>query len=474
VREPCYNPTAQRVPGQSALRTARLPHVISLITHKPRILAQPLRATLRVIAHALSPGQALAIAVLGLAGVAAFGITPDTSLDAVAVQPVSRALPIPPIAVDAAPADRFWREERVQRGDTIGSLLARAAVVDPEALEFLRTDPSARALYQLRPGRALQVATDDDGRLTGLRFFAGDGEILSIGRSPNGFTAQREAPPADTRIAMRAGEIESSLFAAADDAGLPDSVTLALADIFGGDIDFYHDLRRGDRFIVLFETRYVDGEPAGTGRILAAEFVNRGIAFHAFLWRGPDGSEGYYDETGRSSRKALLRSPMEFSRITSGFTQARFHPILHTMRAHQGTDFAAPIGTPVRATADGVVTTAGEQNGYGNVIMLKHDGTYSTVYAHLSRFAEGVREGARVRQGDTIGYVGQTGWATGPHLHYELRIGGEPRDPLTVALPIANPVSDEERAAFAAQIAPLAGELAVVRALPDLRVIAAD
>jgi murein DD-endopeptidase MepM/ murein hydrolase activator NlpD len=165
---------------------------------------------------------------------------------------------------------------------------------------------------------------------------------------------------------------------------------------------------------------------------------------------------------------------MEFSRITSGFTQARLHPILHEMRAHQGTDFAAPTGTPVRVTADGVVTVAGQQNGYGNVIIVMHDGRYSTVYAHLSRFADELKDGARVRQGETIGYVGQTGWATGPHLHYELRVDGEPRDPLAVALPMAMPVSEEERAAFAATIAPLAGELAVVRALPDIRIVAAD
>ena len=461
-------------PRRSSKRNALLPQVISLITHKSRILAQPIRRGLRAAAHALSPGQALAIAVLGLAGVAAFGITPDTALDPVSIRSFSRALPVPVLASDDEPAGRYWREERVQRGDTIGSLLARASIDDADAMGFLRTDPSARALYQLRPGRALKVATDDNGRLLGLRFLATNGEILSVGRSPSGFTAQREAPPEDTRLTMRAGEIQSSLFAAADDADLPDAITLALADVFGGDIDFYHDLRRGDRFIVLYETRYIDGEPAGTGRIVAAEFVNRGIALHAFLWRAPDGGEGYYDESGRSSRKAFLRSPMEFSRITSGFTQARLHPILHTMRAHKGTDFAAPTGTPVRATADGVVTTAGQQNGYGNVIIVKHDGTYSTVYAHLSRFAEDVRDGARVHQGDTIGYVGQTGWATGPHLHYELRVDGEPRDPLTVALPMAVPVSDEERAAFAARIAPLAGELAVVRALPDLRVVAAD
>ena len=449
------------------------PHVIPLPTHKSRILTQALRATVRVAQHLLSPGQALAIVVLGFAGVAAFGITPDTTLDTLAVRSITRALPLPALANADDGADRYWREERVQRGDTIGSLLARASVDDPSAMEFLRTDPSARALYQLRPGRPLYVATDDEGHLAGLRFLAGNGELLTIARAGDRYAASRSAPPDDTRITLRAGTIESSLFAAADDAGLPDAITLALADVFGGDIDFYHDLRRGDRFAVLYETRYVDGEPAGTGRIVAAEFVNNGVMLRAFLWHTPDGGTSYYNDDGRSSSKAFLRSPMEFSRMTSGFSMARLHPVLHEMRAHKGTDFAAPIGTPVRATADGVVEFAGQQNGYGNIVIVKHDGRYSTVYAHLSRFAEGLHNGDRVHQGDTIAYVGQTGWATGPHLHYELRVDGEARDPMTVALPVATPVGDNERAAFAAAIAPLADELAVVRNLPE-RLVAAD
>jgi murein DD-endopeptidase MepM/ murein hydrolase activator NlpD len=445
-----------------------------LPARKLPILTQPIRAIVRAVAHLISPGQALAIVVLGLAGVAAFGITPDTSLDTISVRSIARALPLPAVDNVATGDALYWHEERVRRGDTIGSLLARASVVDAEAADFLRSDPAARELYQLRPGRPLQVATDDDGRLTALRFLAGDGQLLSILRAGSGFVAKREAPADDTRLTLRAGEIESSLFAAADAAGLPDSVTLALADIFGGEIDFYHDLHRGDRFVVLYETRYADGEPAGTGRVLAAQFENGGVAFRAFLWRAPDGSEGYYNEHGRNSRNAFLRSPMEFSRVTSGFTSARFDPILHLMRAHNGIDFAAPIGTPVRATADGEVTFVGQQTGYGDVVMIKHDGRYSTVYAHLSRFAADVRNGARVHQGETIGYVGQTGWATGPHLHYELRVDGEPRDPMAVALPMATPVTDEERAAFAAAIAPLASELAVVQQLPDSRIVAAD
>src|SRR5579862_1756582 len=448
--------------------------LLPLRAHKHPILSQRLRKASRALAHVVSPGQALAVAVLGLAGVAAFGITPDTTLDTPFVQNISRPLALPALA-PVEPADpRYWIEERVERGDTIGSLLARASIVDPTAVEFLRNDAAARALYQLRPGRRLSMATDDDGRLAALRFLTPAGDLLSFERTSDGFVAKHETPHAETRLTLRAGEIMTTLFAAADAADLPDSVTLALTDIFGGDIDFYHDLRRGDRFAVLFETRYVDGEPVGTGRVVAAEFDNGGKAHRAFLWQRPDGNDAYYNEDGRNSRNAFLRSPMEFSRVTSGFTLARFDPLLHTMRAHTGIDFAAPVGTPIRATADGVVTFAGQQTGYGNMIMLKHDGRYSTVYAHLSRFGAQMHAGTHVRQGETIGYVGQTGWATGPHLHYELRVDGEPRDPMTVALPMATPITDQERPAFAAAIAPLASELAVVRDLPDGQLVAAN
>ena len=446
-----------------------------VIAHKLRILAQQAGATaLRAARHPVTPWQALAIAVLGFSGVAAFGLAPDTVLETVPTRIIKRALALPELAAVPAAERAYWREERVQRGDTIGSLLARADVDDAPALTYVRTHPAARPLYQLRPGRPVRVAIDDDGRLLALRFVAGNGDLLATTRSGDSFTAASAPPTVETRVTLRAGEIHSSLFGAADEIGLPDAVTLALAEIFAGDIDFYHDLRRGDRFSVLYETRYVDGEPVGTGRILAAQFDNRGMTYRAYLWRAADGTEGYYASDGKSTRRAFLRSPVEFSRITSGFTQARFHPILQTWRAHRGTDFAAPTGTSVRATADGVVTMAGREGGYGNVVMLKHGGTYSSVYAHLSRFAAGLRNGARVRQGDTIGYVGQTGWATGPHLHYEFRIAGDARNPMTVALPTAFPVAPEERAAFDAAIAPIARELAVAQAMPGARVAAAQ
>jgi len=378
-----------------------------VIAPKPRILAQRFGATAsRLARQRVAPWQALTVVVLGFGGVAAFGLAPDTIVDSVPTRLVQRPLMLPGVDAPAASPRVYWREERVQRGDTIGSLLARADVDDPAALAFMRTNAAARPLYQLRPGRPVRVALDDGGHLLALRFVAGGGDLLEIKRSGDDFVAQSAPPPVETRVTLRAGEIRTSLFGAADDVGLPDAVTLALAEIFAGDIDFYHDLRRGDRFSVLYETRYVDGEAVGTGRVLAAQFDNRGTTHRAFLWRAADGTEGYYADDGRSTRRAFLRSPVEFSRITSGFTQARFHPILQTWRAHRGTDFAAPAGTPVRATADGVVAQVGREGGYGNVITLRHGGTYSSVYAHLSRFAAGLHAGARVRQGDTIGFVG--------------------------------------------------------------------
>jgi len=444
-----------------------------MLVKRPVILAQRARSTLRGLVRALSLRRILVLVTLALAGVAAFGITPDTTLDAVATMPVTRALTLPALRLPEYSASAYWREERVQPGDTIGSLLARAGVDDAAALTWLLTDASARPLYQLKPGRPLQVATDADGRLAALRFLAADGNVLAITRERDALRATLAAPRSVTRVEVRAGTIDSSLFGAADAAGLPDAVTLALAEIFGGDIDFYHDLRRGDRFAVVYEMRHVDGEPVALGRVLGAEFVNRGQTYRALLWRAPDGREAYYDDTGRSSRKAFLRSPMEFSRITSGFSLARFHAILNTRRAHKGTDFAAPLGTPVRATADGEVILAGTQNGYGNVVVLRHDATHTTLYAHLSRFAAALRRGARVRQGDTIAYVGQTGWATGPHLHYEFRVADVARYPMSVALPNTPPIDPPQRADFVAATSPLLQEMDLVRASLAARAVAA-
>ncbi|NDP41992.1 MAG: peptidoglycan DD-metalloendopeptidase family protein [Aromatoleum sp.] len=445
-----------------------------MTARKRWILAQSIRPAASRAVRALSPGQWLAVAVLGLSGVAAFGLAPGTTLDTAPTREINRALPVPEVrSIDDRLAG-YWREERIQRGDTVGSVLSRLGVNDPDAMAFMRTDPAARPLYQLRPGRPLTVETGDDGLLLRLRFVTGSGDLLSVVRDGQHFAAATTVAPAAVHWKMAAGEIRSSLFGAADAIGLPDAVTIQLADVFAGDIDFYKDIQRGDRFSVVYEMRYVEGEAVGAGRIVAAEFSNRGKEFRAYLWRDAGGAESYYAQDGSALRKAFLRSPMEFSRVTSGFSNSRFHPILRTWRAHKGIDYAAPVGTPVRATGNGKLLFAGVEGGYGKVIHLQNSGAYSTLYAHLSRFAPQLKPGARIAQGEVIGYVGQTGWATGPHLHYEFRVANEQRDPLTIALPGGEPLPAADRAAFMAGIAPATLQLALARTLPFPLAAASD
>ena len=402
-------------------------------------------------------------AALMLAGViGAFGLAPGSTVEPVPTERIVRELALPSIAPSTSDA-AYWREEEVRRGDTLGSVLARLGIEDAGAQAFVRSDATVRSLQALRPGRLLRALIDADGKMMALRSTEPGGEVLSIARDAGSstFVSSIGSPEPTLGMEVRANEIRSSLFAAADAVGVPDTVTSQLADIFGGYIDFHHDLRSGDRFAVVYETRRIDGAPDGAGKIIAAEFVNNGVPYRAFLWRSPDGNEGYYDEAGRNVRKAFLRSPLGFTRVTSGFSFARFHPFLQAWHAHKGVDFAAPIGTPVHAAGAGKVIVAGQQTGYGNVLMLQHGATYTTVYAHLSRFAAGIRQGARVAQGDVIGYVGETGWATGPHLHYEFRVDNVQKNPLTVALPDAQPVPARERAAYVGQIEPLAEDLAL-------------
>jgi murein DD-endopeptidase MepM/ murein hydrolase activator NlpD len=245
---------------------------------------------------------------------------------------------------------------------------------------------------------------------------------------------------------------------------MPDSIATQMADIFGGDIDFHRDLRRGDHFSVVYEMHFSHWQPARSGRILAAEFVNNGKAFSAIWYESKDG-QGYYTAEGKNIRKAFLRSPLEFSRVTSGFTSSRFHPILQTWRAHKGVDYGAPVGTRVKATGDGIVEFVGKQGGYGNLVILRHQGRFTTHYGHLNGFASGIRKGIRVSQGDIIGYVGKTGWATGPHLHYEFRINEVHQNPLAVALPSAPPLGQHQMAEFKLHAEPLAYRLDRVRGL---------
>jgi murein DD-endopeptidase MepM/ murein hydrolase activator NlpD len=355
-------------------------------------------------------------------------------------------LTIPPEALLPSPAS-YIREERFQRGDTLAAFLSRLGIAEDEIAAVARLRP----LQNLRPGYHVTAEVSAEGRLLSFSFLTARDTLVQIGREGDAFRPREERAALYTQMAMKSSVIQSSLFAASDEAGIPDSVAMQLADIFGGDIDFHRDLRKGDQFTVVYELHHLAGRPVRAGKVLAAEFVSRGKAYRAVHYRN-----GYYAPDGNNLRKAFLRAPLEFSRVSSGFGMRR-HPIAKAWRAHQGIDYAAPTGTGVRAVGDAVVEYAGPRGGYGNVVILRHNGQYSTVYAHLSRIA--VRTGARVAQNDTIGFVGQTGWATGPHLHYEFRIAGQPRNPLSIAMPAALPVAANELPAFRLHAAPLMARL---------------
>jgi len=359
------------------------------------------------------------------------------------VRTVVEALPLQvnasEVTLAALPTVPLYRSEVTRSTDTADTLLKRLGVFDAAAAAFLRSNSQVQQVLLGRAGRNVTAEVDSQQALLGLtaRWSPQDDgtfKRLSIRKHGTGFTAQLETRPLVAATRLGGGTIQTSLFAATDDARLPDPIAVQLAEIFSGDIDFHRALRKGDRFSVVYETLEGDGEPLRSGRVLSAEFINAGKAHQAMWFREPSADAaakgGYYTLEGESLRRAFLASPMEFSRISSGF-KMRFHPILQTWKAHLGVDYAATTGTPVRTVGDGVIDFAGVQNGFGNVVMVKHRNNQTTVYAHLSRI--NVKKGQSVNQGQNIGAVGSTGWATGPHLHFEFRVNGVHHDPLTIA-----------------------------------------
>ncbi|HEX6296001.1 MAG TPA: peptidoglycan DD-metalloendopeptidase family protein [Burkholderiales bacterium] len=398
----------------------------------------------------------MAVALLAVSGaVAAFAtIAPSTELQTL---PESTAL------VEALPIDTddalvpsptsYIREEQFQRGDTLAGFLGRLGIAEPHTGRLIKQS----ALRSLRPGTSVSAVVSADGMPMSISFLNGRDSLIEI--TPDGRAAERRAA-FETHLAMKSSVIRSSLFAAADAAGIPDSVAMQLADVFSGDVDFHRDLRQGDRFTVVYEMHTLLGRPVRAGRVVAAEFVNQGRTYRAVHY-----GSSYYTPEGKNMRKAFMRSPLEFSRVSSGFGR-RLHPLFRTWRTHQGIDYAAPTGTRVRAVGDAVVEFAGLKGGYGKVVILRHQGQYTTVYAHLSRIAVG--RGQRVAQNDTIGFVGSTGWATGPHLHYEFRIAGQARNPLSVAMPAAHPVPARELPAYLQHAEPLVAKLDLLADITSL------
>ena len=415
---------------------------------KSEILAHSRPAIDRLLRHPWVFTGVGAVALLGM--MTAFALAPSGDNETVQLQTVLERLSTPAITLIATESPTFLREERVQRSDTVSSLLIRLGISDSQALDFIRSDGQAQSISrQLRPGKVVTAKTGEHGELIALYFpLNGKDATVIVERHGTGFASSERALKLEAQTVVKSGEIRSSLFAATDAAGIPDAIATQLAEIFSADIDFYRDLRKGDRFSLVYETLTDRGQPVRSGRIVAAEFTNNQKLFSAYWFQNEDGKGGYYTADGKNLRKAFLRSPLEFSRVTSGFTTARFHPILQAWRAHKGVDYGAPIGTKVRSVADGVVAFSGSQGGYGNLLVIKHQGTYSTAYGHLSRFAAGIRKGARVSQGETIAYVGQSGLATGPHLHYEFRVNAQQINPLAVTLPAAIPLEASQIKSF--------------------------
>jgi murein DD-endopeptidase MepM/ murein hydrolase activator NlpD len=369
----------------------------------------------------------------------------------------------------------------ITRGtDSAEALLARLGVADASAAAFLRSDRTARLLVSGRGGKMVQALTDADGNLVELvaRFPAERAELarthftrMNVARTDGRWLARLETVELGSGTRLASGTIQSSLFAATDAAQLPDAVAAQLAEIFATDIDFHRELRRGDTFSVVYETLTADGEPVawneGAGRVLAAEFVNGGRAYHAVWFTQASGKGGYFGLDGSSRQRSFLASPMEFSRVTSGFAM-RFHPIQRSWRRHLGVDYGAPVGTAVRSVGQGVVDFAGWQNGYGKVVQVQHGNDRSTLYAHLNSID--VRKGQRVEQGQRIGAVGMTGWTTGPHLHFEFRQRGEHQDPIRIAKAAETiPLEAASRQRFAEVARVLQGKLDVAETLASAR-----
>ncbi len=388
----------------------------------------------------------LAVLLLGT-GVTAFGVVP--------LAPDAANLPVRQVleAVESLPTQaqtnalgdfrfKLFRTDSTRSSDTFDALLKRLNIDDAAAAAFLRRDANARLLLAGRAGKNVTAEATDSQQLLKLSMrWATDDAVLFkrlvVERTVAGFVSRIETAPYVSTSRLASGTIQTSLFAATDDARIPDTVAVQIAEIFSGDIDFRRALRKGDRFNVVYETLEADGEALRTGRVLSAEFVNAGKSYQAMWFQAPGDDAlaapnkgGYYTLDGKSLRRAYLSSPVEFSRISSGFSM-RFHPILQKWKAHLGIDFAASTGTPARTVGDGVVAFAGSQNGYGNVVFVQHRNGHETVYAHLSKIS--VTRGQSVSQGQTIGLVGATGWATGPHLHFEFRVNGMHQDPMTIA-----------------------------------------
>jgi murein DD-endopeptidase MepM/ murein hydrolase activator NlpD len=414
-----------------------------------------------VFAAFLVAGVAIAAAISqSFAPTVSDMVAPVTDLPAIAAPPIAAPEPVSPF--ESA-------EITIRRNDTLDAIFRQMELSLSDLAELRNLPEVRKSLDMLRPGDIIML-THLNGELKSLTRRLSDTATLSVTRSGDGFNADIIQNPLEIQETSLSGTIDSSLFGAVNSAGGSDSLAVTLADVFKYDIDFVNEVQPGDRFAVAYQQQWQDGEFVRDGEILAAEFVNKGKTFRAVRYVMPDGSVEYFTPDGHSVRKAFLRFPVAFGRVSSGFSLTRRHPILNTVRAHKGIDFAAPVGTPIKAAGSGRVIFRGVKGGYGNVIILAHAGSVTTLYGHMSRFTRGLRVGDKVKQGEVIGYVGMTGLATGPHLHYEYRVNGVHRNPATIPLPKAESIPANLLADFEARTAPLLARLDAISAGNQTRV----
>ena len=351
----------------------------------------------------------------------------------------------------------LWRNVEIKSGDNLSAIFTKVGLSDQDLFRVLNSSDEAKILNRVFPGYQLDFLIPDEGELEQLRVLKSPLEGFLFTRNNNDYRVEEIAKEAQISQAFKVGVISDSLFMAGQREQIPAVHIMEMANIFGGVIDFILDPRIGDKFSILYDEQFLDGQFIGNGEILATQFVNQGKTFTAVRYIDEEGEVGYYSPDGESMRKAFLRSPLDVFRISSNFNPNRRHPILNTIRAHKGTDYAAPTGTPIRATSDGRVTRASRNGSFGNLVILQHAGGFQTKYAHLSRYAKGISRGDRIRQGQVIGYVGSTGGATGPHLHYEFLVNGVHQNPRTILdkLPKAESIDPDKMAQFKEQTAPL-------------------
>ncbi len=353
-----------------------------------------------------------------------------------------------------------WREFKVKSGDNLARLFKRAKIKPQQLDELMKLGKEVKTLTSIFPKDIIRVLSDDEGMLQALRYDIDHKSYLMVEREHGALVAKTYNHQIETRQTHASGVIDSSLFLAAQDAGISQNIIMELANVFGWDIDFVLDIRKGDSFTVLYEELFRNGEKISDGNILAAEFINDGKAYRAVRYTNPQTNVSeYFTPDGKSMRKAFLRTPVNFARISSRFTTSRYHPVLHKVRSHKGVDYAAKRGTPVYAAGDGKVIFKGKKGGYGKVMIVQHGSRYTTLYAHLKTYNRKLRTGSKVKQGQTIAYVGKTGLATGPHLHYEFRVNGVHRNPLTVKLPASKPVPKRYMADFELSTTPKFAQL---------------